>query len=93
VSDTRQAGNFIDDVEGLPSDLLPMPHLTATTVLGGTVPERDMVAQLLATQIGSAITTRDPQEGRMLVVGTGLQRAELGRDEFMGLVDLALGVL
>jgi hypothetical protein len=29
----------------------------------------------------------------MLVVGTGLQRAELGREEFMGLVDLALGVL
>jgi proteasome assembly chaperone 3 len=51
------------------------------------------VAQLLATQIGSAIAMRDPQENRMLVVGTGLQEAELGREEFMGLVDLALEAL
>ena len=93
ISDTRQTGNFADDDEALPSDLLPMPHLTATTVLGGTVPERDTVAQLLATQIGSAIAMRDPQESRMLVVGTGLQQAELSRDEFMSLVDLALEAL
>lgn len=70
-----------------------MPHLTATTVLGGTIAARDTVAQLLATQIGSAIAMRDPQENRMLVVGTGLQEAELGREEFMGLVDLALEAL
>ncbi|KAF2137314.1 uncharacterized protein K452DRAFT_291710 [Aplosporella prunicola CBS 121167] len=69
-------------------DLLPMPHLTATTILGGTVPERDTVAQLVATQIASALATKNPGEERLLVVGLGLEGKELGREAFMDLVEL-----
>ena len=75
------------------NDLLPMPHLTATTVMGGTVPERDTVRQLLATQIASAITTRNSEESRLVVVGLGLEKADLGSEEFMDLVDAALSCL
>ncbi|KAF2397199.1 hypothetical protein EJ06DRAFT_533378 [Trichodelitschia bisporula] len=76
-----------------PSDLLPMSHLTATTVLGGTVPERDTLGQLLATQIASAIATKDTDEKRMVVVGLGLEKSTLGREEFMDLVELVLGII
>lgn len=76
-----------------PSELLPLAHLTATTILGGTIPEREINGQLLAAQIASALTKRDAQEGRLLVVGMGLEKAKLAREEFVELVGLALGVL
>ncbi len=53
------------------SDLLPMHHLTATTILGGTIPDLDILGQTVATQIASAIKTRDERETRMLVLGVG----------------------
>ncbi|KAJ4369711.1 hypothetical protein N0V83_005474 [Neocucurbitaria cava] len=81
------------DDEDPASDLLPMHHLTATTILGGTVPELDVLGQTLATQIASAIKTRDEREARMVVVGMGLDKSMIGREEFSQLVGLVLGVV
>jgi proteasome assembly chaperone 3 len=75
------------------SDLLPMHHLTATTILGGTVPELEVLGQTLATQIASAIKTRDERETRMVVVGMGLDKGMVARMEFSELVGLVLGVI
>ena len=89
-----------DDEEPEPgSDLLPLPHLTATTILGAGAPERDTFGQLLATQIGSAIAARQPEEKRLLVLGMGLKKGFVGlagEDEmntFRELVGLCVGVL
>jgi proteasome assembly chaperone 3 len=75
------------------SDLLPMHHLTATTILGGTVPELDILGQTLATQLASALKTRDEREARMVVLGMGLDKSMIGREEFSELVGLVLGVI
>ena len=75
------------------SDLLPMHHLTATTILGGTVAELDVLGQTLATQIASAIKQRDDRETRMVVVGMGLDKSMNGREAFSELVGLVLGVI
>ncbi|CAO2648347.1 Nn.00g076140.m01.CDS01 [Neocucurbitaria sp. VM-36] len=81
------------DEEDPASDLLPMHHLTATTILGGTIPELDTLGQTLATQIASAIKTRDERENRMVVVGMGLDKSMIGREEFSELVGLVLGII
>lgn len=70
-----------------------MHHLTATTILGGTIPELDVLGQTLATQIASAVMTRDSRERRMVVVGMGLDKSMSGREEFGELMGLVLGVL
>lgn len=70
-----------------------MHQLTATTILGGTVPELDVLAQTLATNIASAIKTRNERELRTIVLGTGLDRGMKGRAEFGELVGLVLDVL
>lgn len=80
--------------EGAPdSTLLPFSHLTATTVLGGTKPEYEILGQTLATTIASAILMRRPDEQRMLVLAIGLENADLARDGFEALVGLCLDVL
>ncbi|KAH7125597.1 hypothetical protein B0J11DRAFT_310103 [Dendryphion nanum] len=85
---------YLEQDEDAPaSDLLPSHHLTATTVLGGTIPELDILGQTLATQIASAILTRDSAEKRMLVLGMGLDKTMSQREEFSNLVGLALEVL
>jgi proteasome assembly chaperone 3 len=75
------------------SDLLPMHHLTATTILGGTIPELDILGQTLATQIASAIKTRDERETRIVVLGMGLDKGMVSREEFSELVGLVLEVI
>jgi proteasome assembly chaperone 3 len=75
------------------SDLLPMHHLTATTILGGGIEELNVLGQTLATQIASAVLQKTPGERRMVVVGMGLEKSMKGRDEFGELVGLVLGVL
>jgi len=72
-----------------------MTHLTATTLLGGgnRGGERDIFGQLLATQIASEVTRRDSEEGRVLVLGLGLEGVGLGRDEFALCVGACLDVL
>jgi len=70
-----------------------MAHLTATTILGGTVPERETVGQLCATQIASAVATKDPDEKRMVVVALGLQDARMDRSGFMDVIELVMQVV
>jgi len=71
-----------------------MTHLTATTVLGGTKRDDEVVGQTLATTVGSAILMKRPQEERMLVLGLGLNAmAEMGRAEFDAVVGLVFECL
>ncbi|KAL1607234.1 hypothetical protein SLS59_002196 [Nothophoma quercina] len=81
------------DDEDPNSDLLPMHHLTATTILGGTIPELEVLGQTLATQTASAIKTQNDRETRTVVLGMGLDKSLSGRTEFSELVGLVLEVL
>lgn len=76
------------------NELLPMTHLTATTVLGGTRRDDEVIGQTLATTVGSAILMKRPAEERMLILGLGLEgAAEMGRTEFDAVVGLVLQCL
>jgi proteasome assembly chaperone 3 len=76
------------------NELLPMTHLTATTVLGGTRRDDEVVGQTLATTVGSALLMKRPQEERMLVLGLGLNGVgEMGKSEFDAVVGLILECL
>lgn len=76
------------------NELLPMTHLTATTVLGGTKRDDEVVGQTLATTIASAILMKRPAEERMLVLGMGINgMAEMGRTEFDAVVGLVFECL
>lgn len=70
-----------------------MHHLTATNILGGTIPELEVLGQTLATQIASAIKTQNDRETRMVVLGMGLDKSVSGRQGFSELVGLVLEVL
>lgn len=95
ATDASMTSNaYLDrDEEDPNSDLLPMHQLTATTILGGTVAELDVLGQTLATQIASVIKTRNERETRMVVIGTGLDKTMIGRDEFTELIGLVLEVI
>ncbi|KAF1917903.1 hypothetical protein BDU57DRAFT_514379 [Ampelomyces quisqualis] len=93
ATDASMASNAhldCEDDDDPVSDLLPMHHLTATTILGGTVPELEILGQTLATQIASAIKTRGERETRLVVLGLGLDKSMASREEFSELVGLAL---
>ena len=68
--------------------LLPMPRLTATTILGASTPERETIGQLYATQIASAIALKNPEESRPVVVGMGLRHLDASRERFFDLLHL-----
>jgi proteasome assembly chaperone 3 len=70
-----------------------MHHLTATTILGGTLPELGVLGQTVASQIASAVLARDAGEKRMVVVGMGLDKSMSGREEYSELIGLVLNVL
>ncbi|CAK1361700.1 hypothetical protein CB0940_02957 [Cercospora beticola] len=74
------------------NDLLPMSHLTATTVLGGTKREDEIVRQTLATTIASAILMKRPSESRLLVLGLGFENA-VGTLTERALFDEAVGLV
>ena len=67
-----------------------MPHLTPFSLLGGGTAERETLGQVLATQVASAIATKNQEERRIVVLGLGLREKTLGPDEFYGIVDLVL---
>jgi proteasome assembly chaperone 3 len=76
------------------NELLPMTHLTATTVLGGTRGNDEVVGQTLATTVGSALLMKRSQEERMLVLGLGINdMGEMGKSEFDAVVGLILECL
>ena len=91
------ATSWYDDngtVQGLEgSQLLPLPSLTATTVLGANGTERDTLGQLFATQIASAITAKSPEEERLLVLGTGFKSKHIERESFLKILEGVLKVL
>ncbi|KAL4941457.1 hypothetical protein BDV06DRAFT_236056 [Aspergillus oleicola] len=76
--------DFADD------GLLPLTDLTATSILGGRAPGHEVVGQLYARQIASAIVTKTPEENRLLVLGLGLETIEADRDIFFAVIDLVL---
>jgi len=73
--------------------LLPMAHLSPKTLLGGSTSERDTVGQLYATQIASAIVTRNPGERRTVLLGLGLSRLKADREVFYDTIDMVLECL
>lgn len=70
-----------------------MAHLLPKTLLGGSTSERETVGQLYATQIASAIVTRNPEERRTVVIGFGLRNVKARREVFYDTIDLVLGCL
>lgn len=76
--------------EATDDSLLPITNLTATTLLGGHAPGQDIIGQLYARQIASAIATKSPGEKRLLVVGLGLETTDVDQDAFFDIIDLAL---
>jgi proteasome assembly chaperone 3 len=74
-------------------DRLPLPHLTATTILGGTSSERSNVGQLLAAEIGTFLVNKYPFDSRLLVLGLGLRKESTSREQFHRLLNLIQGVL
>lgn len=85
--------SYNEDPEAPSSDLLPRADLTATTVLGGADSERNTTGQLFATQIASAIATRNPDEKRLVVVGLGMKKASIEREAFMDILGMVLGII
>ncbi|KAA8643271.1 uncharacterized protein ATNIH1004_010038 [Aspergillus tanneri] len=79
--------------ESADDGLLPLSSLTATSLLGGRIPEHETVGQLYARQIASAIVTKTPNEKRLLVVGLGLETTNADRDIFFSIIDLVLQCL
>ena len=81
---------------GSENSLLPMQHLTATTVLGATKRAEEIFGQTLAATVASAILMKRPREERMLVVALGAPDVEemMGEtEEFGEVMGLVLGVL
>lgn len=72
------------------ADLLPLPHLTARTLLGASNEDRETTAQLYATQIASSILAKRPDENRTLLVGLGLKPVEASCEQFFDLLELVL---
>ncbi|KAJ8068267.1 hypothetical protein OCU04_003834 [Sclerotinia nivalis] len=52
--------------------ILPLEHLTPRTLLGAGGEVRERIAHLYASQIGSMILGRDPEERRTVLLGLGL---------------------
>ena len=70
-----------------------MPHLNPKTLLGSSNLERETIGQLYATQIASAIISKDPQENRAMLLGLGLSKVEASRTAFYDTIDLVLRTL
>lgn len=74
-------------------DALPLTQLTPRTLLGAPGSDRETVAHLYATQIASAIATKDPDEERTVLVGLGLVKPQPSREQFFDLVELVVQCL
>lgn len=88
---TDRRSQLHSDLDG--ADLLPLPHLTATTILGGGDPDVNTLGQLFATQIASTIAARNPEEKRLLVVGLGLRKREVDTEFFLSVVEMVMECL
>jgi len=75
------------------SDMLPLGHLTPKTLLGAGGEQRETVGHLYASQIASAIATRNPEDTRTVLVGLGLQKLDMEREAFFDLLELIQKVI
>ncbi|TGO74932.1 hypothetical protein BELL_0246g00010 [Botrytis elliptica] len=78
--------------------ILPLEHLTPRTLLGAGGEKRERIGHLYASQIGSMILGRDPEERRTVLVGLGLELGEKEaregeREGYFDLLELVQGVL
>ncbi|THV55159.1 hypothetical protein BGAL_0013g00440 [Botrytis galanthina] len=78
--------------------ILPLEHLTPRTLLGAGGEKRERIGHLYASQIGSMILGRDPEERRTVLVGLGLELGEKDaregeREGYFDLLELVQGVL
>ncbi|TVY64182.1 hypothetical protein LSUE1_G007495 [Lachnellula suecica] len=75
------------------SDMLPLGHLTPKTLLGAGGDQRETIGHLYASQIASAIATRNPEESRTVMVGFGLEKVDTDREAFFDLIELVQKVI
>ena len=75
--------------------LLPSSQFTPKALLGAAAgTEREVLGQLYASQIASAIKVKDSSEKRTLVLGLGLAKADSrDREVFADIMDLVLKVV
>lgn len=73
--------------------LLPVTRFQPRILLGAGGNERETQAQLYASQIASLITTKEPGETRVLMLGLGLAKVDLGRETFLTILDLVTKVI
>lgn len=73
--------------------MLPLNHLTPKTMLGGGGERRETIGHLYASHIASLISTRNPEEGRTVLVGLGLTKIDMEREAFFDMMDLLQKVL
>ncbi|PQE13880.1 Proteasome assembly chaperone 3 protein [Rutstroemia sp. NJR-2017a BBW] len=76
--------------------ILPLEHLTPKTMLGAGGENRERIGHLYATQIGSMILQKNPEERRTVMVGLGLEKSASeggGREGYFDLLELIVGVL
>jgi proteasome assembly chaperone 3 len=75
--------------------LLPAARFSPRTLLGAGSSEREVMGQLFASQIAHAITTKNAEEARPLLLGLGLAKVADSEDRewFLEVIDLVLKVL
>ncbi|KAK5077034.1 hypothetical protein LTR51_002721 [Lithohypha guttulata] len=78
---------------GNEDSLLPVTRFQPRVLLGAGGNERETQAQLYASQVASLITTKDPSETRVLMLGLGLAKVDLSRETFLEILDLVTKVL
>lgn len=75
------------------ANMLPNAHLTPKTLLGAGGEQRETIGHLYASQVASAIKTRNPDESRTVLVGLGLHKVDMDREAFFDLLELVQKVL
>ncbi|KAG6054340.1 hypothetical protein E4U17_003880 [Claviceps sp. LM77 group G4] len=73
--------------------VLPLTHLTATTLLGSGGDDRETLGHLYAGQIASHVSLVAPDDRRTLILGLGLSNSKAERTEFFDLIDLVKKVV
>ncbi|KAJ2904840.1 hypothetical protein MKZ38_007032 [Zalerion maritima] len=73
--------------------MLPMAHLTPSTMLGSRGTDRETLGHGIATQLASRLTMMNSEDRRTVVVGLGLKPGEFDRNLFFDIMELAFGVL
>lgn len=73
--------------------MLPMTHLTPTTMIGPRGTDRETLSHGVVTQIATRLILQNPDDRRSVVLGIGLAPGTLDREQYFDLLDLAYGVL